>query len=494
MEFSATDLKVFQKKGISPEEVSRQIQLLAEGVPPIQLLAPCSPGRGIRVLSELELNKYQGIFAEAQSQGRCMKFVPASGAATRLFKDLLAFYQAGQNIPTKESVKEFFRRLSKFPFYNELDSVLSSNGKGLNQELQEKNYRIILEKLLTEQGLGYASLPKALIPFHRYPEGPRTALDEQIQEAGAYTRDENGKSRIHFTISPEHQKLFEKEIKKYGPDMDIKFSFQSPKTDTVTVDLENRLLRDVEGKILFRPGGHGALLENLDQLGGDIVFIKNIDNVSVDSQKEITYLYKRALGGLLVELQSQIFSFLRELENEEINEARISEMGEWVKKNLGLESNTENRGAWLKKILHRPLRVCGMVPQQGEPGGGPFWVKMEDGSVTLQVVEQAQLDFRDPKQKKIFEKSTHFNPVDFVCGLRDHRGKPFSLRNFADENAVFISRKTQHGKKIKALELPGLWNGGMAYWNTVFVEVPLATFNPVKTVNDLLREGHQVDA
>ncbi|MDX1386630.1 MAG: DUF4301 family protein, partial [bacterium] len=335
--------------------------------------------------------------------------------------------------------------------------------------------------------------PKALIPFHRYPEGSRNALEEQIREAGDYIQDTNGKCRIHFTIAPEHEDRFLEEIKKFGSTTEISLSSQSHSTDTVALDLNYNLLRDKEGHILFRPGGHGALLRNLDQLQGDIVFIKNIDNVAVERLQEITCRYKRALGGLLVELQQEMFSFLEALDRGGIGQKQIQNMLDWVMKNLGLEAKTGDKKSWLKAMLHRPLRVCGMVPVQGEPGGGPFWVKMPDGSVSLQVVEQAQLNLSDPEQSNILKQSTHFNPVDFVCGLRDYRGRPFALHTFSDKNAVFISQKSQDGKEIKALELPGLWNGGMAFWNTVFVEVPLGTFNPVKTVNDLLREGHQVN-
>ncbi len=371
--------------------------------------------------------------------------------------------------------------------------------------LSRGQYKNILEYILTAKGLDYADLPKGLIKFHRYPDHSRTPFEEHLVEAAAYVKDRNGVARIHFTISPEHEGAIKNHIErvrdryeKSGVKYEITFSYQKPSTDTVAVDLENRPFRDAEGKLVFRPGGHGALLENLYELEGDIIFIKNIDNVVPDRLKGETYLYKRVLGGLLVELQKQIFQYLDRISKGDLNEPLIEEIIGFASDRLYIvlpkrigQGTKEEKADFLFSRLNRPLRVCGIVKNQGEPGGGPFWVEHADGTSSMQIVESSQVNMKSAGQKEIWESSTHFNPVDLVCGVRDYLGKAFNLMNFTDPETGFISTKSYEGRELKALELPGLWNGGMANWNTVFVEVPIITFNPVKTVFDLLRKEHQ---
>jgi hypothetical protein len=342
-----------------------------------------------------------------------------------------------------------------------------------------------------------------LIIFHAYPNGDRTAFEEQLVEAIAYTEDSNYESRVHFTVSPEYRDKIKNYVeyikKKYENKVTlfVEYSVQKKSTQTIAYSLEHDLFVTSGGNLVFRPGGHGALIENLDDLNGDIVFIKNIDNVVPDYLKPETYLYKRLLGGYLVQLQDQIFDYLKKLENE-IEDSLLEEITNFADEKLHIvmpdsvkAGGTAEKIQFLRSKLNRPIRVCGMVKNQGEPGGGPFWVEDDEANLSLQIVEKAQIDLSDPEQREILEQSTHFNPVDLVCGLRDYTGEPFDLSEFIDEEAGIITEKSLEGKPLKAMELPGLWNGSMAFWNTIFVEVPLITFNPVKTVNDLLRDEHQ---
>jgi hypothetical protein len=352
--------------------------------------------------------------------------------------------------------------------------------------------------MLDPKGLNYENLPKGMIPFHAYPDHVRSAFEEHFVEAQRYTRDQQGLGRLHFTLSREHVKRVTEFLSHHVPRYEtqgrkflLSISEQKSTSYTLAVDPENKPFRLEDGSLLLRPGGHGALLENLNECGGDIVFIKNIDNVTHDRVKPVALRYKKALGGLLIQVQEKVFAYLRELEAGTVSPRRLSEIGRFAQDKLGYHPTSEFSQTSLVKILHRPLRVCGMVPNQGEPGGAPFWVRDEDGTSSLQIVESAQVDPGNPGQQEIFRRATHFNPVDLVCGLRDHRGRPFDLMSFRDDRAVFISEKTHGGRSLKALEWPGLWNGGMAHWNTIFVEVPIETFAPVKTVNDLLRPEHQ---
>jgi hypothetical protein len=392
---------------------------------------------------------------------------------------------------------EFFRNFEKFPFNDEIS--------GVENLLSSKSYDKILDRIINENELGYASLPKALIKFHRYPEHSRTAFEEHLVEALEYAKDSKNIARIHFTISPEHRKAFAEfttsvrsRYETSSCQLNITFSEQKRSTDTISLSLNNEPFRDNAGRFLFRPAGHGALLENLSESGGDIVFIKNIDNVVPDRLKQETILYKKLLAGYLLQLQKHTFYYLHRISQNDLSGGELNDAFEFAKNHLHVvfpEKIESLRDAEKVKILFdkldRPIRVCGMVKNQGEPGGGPFWIKETDGTISLQIIEKNQIDTELPEQKKILESSTHFNPVDLVCGIRDYKNEIFDLRRFSDPHTGFISLKSRDGNSIKAMELPGLWNGAMAHWITVFVEIPLITFNPVKTVNDLLRPEHQ---
>ena len=519
IKFDKDDLKEIKARGISPEKISAQIEIFKKGFPFSKLLRPCTIGDGITSLDKDDLERLGKIYSEAASQGRTMKFVPASGAASRMFKVLSAINsryekmdkrnvipQDGEGDPDYRSLLRFMEGIKQFAFYGDLSTALSRNGKDIEVCLLEGDYQSILDYVLTSKGLNLANLPKGLIPFHNYSGGySRTPFEEHIVEAGAYTKNKNGVVRIHFTVSPEHEEVIREHIEKVrgtyeNQEMRYEFGFsrQKSSTDTIAVDLDNKPFRDHEGRILFRPGGHGALLENLNDLQGDIIFIKNIDNVVPDRLKQETYTYKRALGGLLIELQNTIFEYLKRLSTDVVDNALNEEVSDFIRDKLSIAQPAEKyrekgfrRKAYLISTLNRPLRVCGMVRNVSEPGGGPFWVEHDDKTASIQIVETSQIDMESEEQKKIFQSSTHFNPVDLVCGVKDYSGGLFDLGDYVDPNTGFISKKSKEGRELKALELPGLWNGSMAYWNSVFVEVPLITFNPVKTVFDLLRKEHQ---
>ena len=366
-------------------------------------------------------------------------------------------------------------------------------------------YKEVAANLLNAAGLNYGALPKGLLKFHKYENGTRTPLEEHLVEGALYAAGKNGKVNVHFTVSPEHKDLFralvEEKVKdyssRYNVDYCVTFSEQKPSTDTIAADMDNHPFRDEKGKLLFRPGGHGALIENLNDLDADIVFIKNIDNVVPDRLKDDTVLYKKLIAGVLVTLQKQAFEYLELLDSGKYTREQVEEIIRFVQQKLFCrradikDMEDGDLVLYLKKKLNRPMRVCGMVKNVGEPGGGPFLAYNADGTVSLQILESSQIDMNDPEKKAMFEKGTHFNPVDLVCALRDYKGRKFNLPDYVDKSTGFISRKSKNGKDLKALELPGLWNGAMSDWNTVFVEVPLSTFNPVKTVNDLLRPQHQ---
>lgn len=471
--FSPDDLKQMSELGIDPAEALRQIELFRNPPPFTRVLRACRLGDGIRRISKASEPWLLARFEEAVRRGRIAKLVPASGAATRMFKELL------EGDPL--AVRTFLENLPRFAFYEDLAG------------LQDR--RAILEHLLTEKGLSYAELPKGLLKFHRYPDGPRTPFEEHLVEAADVTRDEEGNCRLHFTVSPQHRERFEallEEVReryeaKYNCRFDISFSHQQRSTDTIAVDPENRPFRQEDGTLLFRPGGHGALLGNLASLGWDIVLLKNIDNVVPDGRKPLVNGWKKALSGYLLALQERIFRLQERLE---ADPAALEEASKLVEGELSrpIPAGADPR-QFVIDALNRPLRVCGVVRNQGEPGGGPFWVEDEKGQLSIQIVESSQID---PKvREEMLAGSTHFNPVDIVCALRDRKGAPYDLHQFVDPTTVFISSKSHEGRPLKALERPGLWNGAMAGWNTVFIEVPDETFAPVKSVLDLLRPEHQ---
>ncbi len=438
---------------------------------------------------------------------RALKFVPASGAASRMFKNLYEFLAASYDNPTNDFEKKFFSGITRFAFYDALNAAcLRNERKDITALMAEGSYKAIVSNLLEEKGLDYGHLPKGLLLFHHADGGSvRTAMEEHLAEGALYAKNHAGEVNIHFTVSPEHQALFEKLVtekkaeyeEKFSVGYDISFSTQKPSTDTIAVNMDNTPFRDKDGALVFRPGGHGALIENLNDVDADVVFIKNIDNVVPDGFKCATVIFKKVLAGVLVNLQARIFGYLSLIETGKYTHDQVEEMIHFLQDDL-CTRNPETKLLedaelilYIKKKLLRPLRVCGMVKNVGEPGGGPFLARNADGTTSPQILESTQIDLSDPAKKAMFEQGTHFNPVDLVCALKNHKGEKYNLPDYVDKDTGFISRKSKDGRELKALELPGLWNGAMSDWNTVFVEVPIETFNPVKTVNDLLRPEHQ---
>lgn len=516
--FTRRDLRQIKERGMTPEGVTSQIKAFEKGFPHAKLNRTCTVGDGIEVLSGMELERLETIYSEAALAGRAMKFVPASGAASRMFKSLLSLNnrhealepeclsgESDTNDAELHDFLTFIKDIKSFAFYEDLKSSLAGDGLEIEGLLANGRFKPILEYALTSKGLHLSGIPKGLIKFHRYPGHSRTPFEEHLVEASAYTLDANNVARVHFTVSPEHEIDVNEHLKKVRPayertgaGFDIGVSLQEPFTDTLAVDMDNRPFRDGTGSLVFRPGGHGVLIENLDRLKGDIVFVKNIDNIVPDRFRGETTLYKKALGGYLVEIQSSLFHHIERLSAGAAGGRELGRIFEFAKRRLSLippedlkRRTDKEKTRFLLSRLQRPLRVCGMVKNEGEPGGGPFWVEGKDKALSLQIVESSQVDMASGEQHDIWESSTHFNPVDLVCGVRDHRGRPFELLQYRDPDTGFISIKSVEGKELKAMELPGLWNGAMAYWNTVFVEVPIATFNPVKTVLDLLRKEHR---
>jgi hypothetical protein len=501
---SEGDLQAIAAKGIHPTEILRQLEMFRRGVEPIKLIRPARIGDGIVQVIPEEKDTLVSLHDQAAGAGRMLKFVPASGAASRMFKDWQSCYRQGRFDSDESSVK-FLQDIVKFAFYDDLKQIMASDGQTLEDYIHGKRCADILEYILTPKGLNYAWLPKALLKFHTYPGRNRTAMEEHLVEAAFYVRDDRNICKIHFTLSEEHESQFKDTLYRvksdyenlFGVNYKVDVTIQLASTDTIATDMEGWPLRDRSGKILFRPGGHGALLQNLNDMDGDIIFVKNIDNVVPDRLKEITVLYKKVLGGYLIRLQNEIFRVLNLLKGGRVNEAELSQIIYFCRKELCLSfppgfrnSSASTKRKYIFQKLNRPLRVCGMVQNEREPGGGPFWTEETDGTQSLQIVELNQIDPYSEGQQDIWRSSTHFNPVDLVCGVRNYRGEKFDLNLYADRNAVSISTKPHENGKIKALELPGLWNGAMAFWNTVFLEVPLETFNPVKAVDDLLRKSH----
>ncbi len=514
--FTEKDLQQIQAKGIAIETAEKQIQNFKNGFPFVRLAAPATIENGLISFTEKEAGELEAHFNDYKEDYEILKFVPASGAASRMFKHLLAFINdfsgSAEEIAALEaeedfnSVGYFFKNLRKFAFYEALKTALLKDQFILDDLMKKKDYKTILEYLLTEKGLNYANQPKALLFFHNYDDGARRAFEEHLVEAANYAIDKKRAARVHFTVSPEHQPEFEKAFKnvkdkyevRYRVTYHLEFSQQKPATDTLAVDMNNNPLRNGDGSLTFRPGGHGALIENLNDLNSEIIFIKNIDNIVPDELRDMTYLYKKVIGGLLMQLQEKTFEFLDMLDDGNVTDEELEEIRTFANKKLNIYIPKAYDGYdnlakmdFLFNKLNRPMRVAGMVKNEGEPGGGPFWVRDKINEISLQIVESSQIDFKDQEQKEIVAKATHFNPVDLVCGVRNFKGEKFDLHDFVDPETGFISLKSKQGTELKALELPGLWNGAMADWITIFVEVPLITFNPVKTINDLLRPQHQ---
>lgn len=483
------DAAIIRARGLDEQKIERQLARFRDGFPYLDVVRPASVGDGITSLGEDRLSGLSMRYESACDSCRVVKFVPASGAATRMFKELFGYLASGTPNAVTDKV---LSSLNKFAFYEALNKTLPSN----------PDDTVIIRNIVEDSGLGYGKEPKALILFHRYPDEVRTALEEHLVEGAGYASC-GGKATVHFTVSPEHisgfeallQKVLPKYSERFGIEYEVGMSVQKSSTDTIAVNPDNTPFRNPDGTLLFRPAGHGALIENLNELDADIIFIKNIDNVTTDSRRGDTIRYKKALAGLLLETRDKVFSFMRRFDSGLPGDAELKEASDFVREVLcvGLpegfgEFSSVEKASLLRKILDRPVRVCGMVRNEGEPGGGPFFVRGEDGMVSLQVVESSQIS---PERQSLMMQATHFNPVDIVCSVRDHKGVKYDLTRYVDPSTGFISEKSKDGKPLKAQELPGLWNGAMARWNTVFAEVPITTFTPVKVVTDLLRREHQ---
>ncbi|MBO6188806.1 MAG: DUF4301 family protein [Prevotella sp.] len=503
---SQQDLKQIAGKGISEQQIERQLGEFKTGFPFLKLEAAAAIGKGIVAPTDAEGKQYIEAWQQYKAEGKkVVKFVPASGAASRMFKDMFAFVDADYDVPTTDFEKKYFDNIEKFAFYQELDAVCQKNcGKGIKELMAAGEYKAVAAQMLKAEGLNYGQLPKGLLLFHNYPEGARTPMEEHLVEGALYAAS-NGEAHVHFTVSHEHMELFKQKVaqkadlyaQKYGIKYDISFSEQKPSTDTIAANPDGTPFRNSDGTLLFRPGGHGALIENLNEIDADVIFVKNIDNVVPDRLKQDTVEWKQIIAGVLITLQKKAFEYLRLLDTGKYTHEQIEEMIRFVQQDLCCRKadikqlEDAELVIYLRKKLNRPMRVCGVVKNVGEPGGGPFLTYNQDGTVSLQILESSQIDKSNKEYMEMFTKGTHFNPVDLVCAVKDYTGKPFDLPKYVDPTTGFISQKSKSGKELQALELPGLWNGAMSDWSTVFVEVPLSTFNPVKTVNDLLRDQHQ---
>lgn len=503
---SQKDLKQISLIGITEEQVEHQLDDIKKGFPFLKIESAASVGKGIMSPSENEMNDYLAKWDAYLNGGhKIVKFVPASGAASRMFKNLYSFLDADYSKPETEFEKVFFENIKKFAFKKELcDTCKRNEGKCVTCLIDNGEYKAIVENLLEPKGLNYGRLPKGLLLFHSYDDGPRTPMEEHLVEAALYAKSD-GKANVHFTVSHDHIELFKQKVAEkadkyaamFNVKYDISFSEQKANTDTIAANPDNTAFRNEDGSLLFRPGGHGALIENLNDIDADVIFIKNIDNVVPDRLKDDTVKYKKLLAGILIDLQSRAFAYLNLLDTGKYTHTQLEEIIRFVQRDLCCrrtdikELEDAELVIYLRNKLNRPMRVCGMVKNVGEPGGGPFLCYNQDGTVSLQILESSQIDKSNDEYVRMFKEGTHFNPVDLVCATKDYKGRPFHLPDYVDKSTGFISSKSKNGKELKALELPGLWNGAMSDWNTVFVEVPISTFNPVKTVSDLLREQHQ---
>lgn len=512
--FTSHDFVQFYQKGISLNDIRAHLGIFQNGIAKAILVKPATKGDGIIKQTKEDFERFAAYFDNQKEKLKLLKFVPASGAASRMFKFLNEFLnEFDPEIDTINSyinrhnapdLKVFLTGLEKFPFYETIELILKElNADYAQWESDRKQYEFI-KLLLDAQYFNFSNKPKAILPFHKYTTHTATPIEEHLNESALYASSQ-GVARLHFTISDIHQAQFERIIdteirkveQKANTQIHIDFSFQDKSTDTIAVGLDNMPFRDNRGHLVFRPAGHGALIENLNRIEADVIFIKNIDNVIQNHIEEIT-LYKKGLAGILLELQKQVFDWLWLIENQQITENHLTDILTFVGEKLNMpiiedfkKYTFEYKIEYLRDLLHRPIRVCGMVKNEGEPGGGPFWVRDQKGHLSLQIIEASQIDLNNPAQAQILAQSTHFNPVDLVCATKDFKGNKFDLKQYIDVESGFIVHKNKSGKNIKAYELPGLWNGAMAKWITVFVEVPLITFNPVKTVNDLLKPAHQ---
>lgn len=509
--FSESDLELLKSKRISIEKVRDQIGTFREGIPFVSLEKAGIIGDGILKFSQEEQQQLIAVFNKEKNGLSLLKFVPASGAASRMFKALFNFLESYN--PSEEQLESYFERtgdkdlkefsegLKEFPFYEIVLQRIVGQSNSVGEEVF-----LFVKELLSENALNFGFYPKGLLPFHKYINHAVTPFEEHLKEGAEYSKTGN-KASLHFTISEQHTELFNEEYNKIkdkvtsetNTSFDIGYSYQKSATDTIAVDMQNKPFRNIDGSLLFRPGGHGALIENLNEQDADIIFIKNIDNVVVSQNLNGVANSKKILAGVLLQVQRKAFIYAKLLASHAIGDTQQKEIKLFLEEQLNVRFsdeyetyNEEEQAKILIDKINRPIRICGMVKNEGEPGGGPFWIKDKTGNSSLQIIESAQIDASDGSQMDIVSNATHFNPVDLVCGVRNYDGEKYDLLNFVDHKQGFITDKTKDGKELKALELPGLWNGGMAFWNTIFVEVPLLTFNPVKTVNDLLKSSHQV--
>lgn len=505
--FTQQDLEQLQAHGITPEQVQTQMKKFETGFPFLKLAASATPGHGIQALSPADeqaaVERWQAYLAQG---GNVAKFVPASGAASRMFKALFAFVNGNEETaPADSPVGKLLANLDKLPFLAELNATtLKLYGADAPALLAAGRHKDIIAAIILPEGMNYGALPKALLTFHRYADAStRTPLEEHLAE-GAQTAASHGIVKLHFTVSHDHYDLFLNKLHtavpameaKYGVKYDISISEQKPSTDTIAATLDNQPFRDDNGKLVFRPGGHGALIANLGDLDSDVVFIKNIDNVVPEGLRQSTITYKQVLAGVLILAHDKVAQFTQTLRSGKYTRADLDQMVDFMRSTLCITAPQfdlpdDQLAQFIAAKLNRPIRVCGMVRNDGEPGGGPFLATNADGSVSPQILESTQIDMNCPEYVDMMNHATHFNPVDLVCYIKDVDGNKYDLPAYVDHNTGFISSKSFSGRELRALELPGLWNGAMSDWSTIFVEVPSSTFNPVKTVNDLLRPAHQ---
>ncbi|WP_378179428.1 DUF4301 family protein [Aquimarina sp. SS2-1] len=517
MNITDKDIKLITSKGLTVEKVLAQIETFKNEIPFVALRSAATLNNGVLKFSEHYQTELTKLYESRSSDLETIKFVPASGAATRMFKELFKFLDNYEyekeslnsytNHEKATAIRLFLIGLEKFPFYHIVMQRIKSAYPNFESLSEGRQLYIFIEMMLKEKGLNFGAYPKGLLPFHKYANSISTSFEEHLFEAAGYNKNANRDSKLHFTISKEHLDAFKDEFerikKKVEAETDtnfiITYSFQKSETDTIAVDKNNEPFRTEDGSILFRPGGHGALIENLNDLDADIIYIKNIDNVVVRKYQDEVSGYKKVLAGKLIEIQDEVFRILNSIDQKVPAEAELKDIKKFLVQQLNVrlpldfdKFSEKYKLQFLKESLNRPIRVCGMVINEGEPGGGPFWIKKENGRLVLQIIEAPQINIKDTRQREILKSATHFNPVDLVCGVRDYKGNKFNLLDYVDPEAGFITTKSLNGQMLKALELPGLWNGAMANWISVFVEVPLTTFNPVKTVNDLLKSAHQV--
>ena len=513
---SEKDIRKIRSKGLTVEKVISQIETFKKEIPSVILRSPATLDHGIIRFTEFEQKRLKEFYIKRYGALKTIKFVPASGAATRMFKDLFRFLDhydfkkeslnAYTNYEKADAIRLFLIGLEKFPFYDLVMRKVKEEYPNFEKLSEGKQLYFFVETMLKKKGLNYGSYPKGLLPFHKYSDRIATAFEEHLYEAAGYNTNIHGDSWLHFTISKQHLESFKEEFERIKKKVEqktntnfiIKYSFQKTETDTIAVTDNNKPFRDENGNLVFRPGGHGALIENLNDMDADIVYIKNIDNVVVRKYQDEVSGFKKVLAGKLIEIQDEVFRILHAIDQQQPTEEELKDIKQFLVQQLNVTLPVDfdkfsdyYKLQFLRTSLNRPIRICGMVINEGEPGGGPFWIKNEQGLSTLQIIETAQINKKEVRQSNIFKKATHFNPVDLVCGIKNYKGEKFNLINFVDSEAGFITRKTRDGKVLKALELPGLWNGAMAHWISLFVEVPLTTFNPVKTVNDLLKSAHQ---